>query len=83
MILLLVLEKCHIIVCFMQRRWHWIGHMGSGKIVSTCYTHLRVKYLLDMVHFSALSFGVVHHMPAIDLTQSRLDISIGQVCHYS
>lgn len=31
--------------------------------------------MLDMVHFSALSLGMVHHMPVIDLKLGLVSIS--------
>jgi len=40
-----------------------------------------VRPVLDMVHFSALSLGIVHHMPVIDLSQARFGIGIGEVRH--
>jgi len=35
-----------------------------------------VRPVLDMVHFSALSLGMVHHMPVISLK-----LGIGEVRH--
>ena len=42
---------------------------------SRCANAHPFSCLLDMVHFSALSLGMVHHMPVIDLKLGLVSVS--------
>jgi len=54
---------------------HLVDSRHNSAKSSSNFT-CRVRPVLDMVHFSALSLGMVHHMPVISLK-----LGIGEVRH--